>query len=247
MSNYFNEEISTQDYASKLYEDKRYAKPYSLAYHKWWAEKMLSFLNLRSPILDNGCGVGFMAQFLKEHEVVGLDVSPAMVRLAQKRYSKVIRGDSQNLPFESSSFQTVINRGVLHHLSNPQKGVEEVSRVLAAGGEAVFAESVFNLINFLPRKLLKGTKHFSHLHRNFREKELKKIIESRLKIKEVYYFGYLAYLLLAVPDIVDLYRFVPLKRIFTPLLIKFDEFISKIPLLNKQICWCIMIVAKKES
>ena len=247
MNNYLNEEIATQEYVAEFYENKRYAKPYSLAYHQWWSKKMLSFLNLKSIILDNGCGPGFMAQFLKKYEVVGLDISPKMVNLAQKRYSKVVQGDSQNLPFDNASFQTVINKGLLHHLLNPQKGVEEISRVLAAGGEVVFAESIFNFINFLPRKLLRGTKHFFHLHRNFREKELKKIIESQLKIEKVYYFGYLAYLLLVAPDIIDIYRFVPLKRIFTPLLIKFDELISKIPILNKQICWCIMIIAKKQS
>jgi len=244
---YSKEEIAVQDYVSELYEKNRYKKPYSFAYHKWWAEKMLSSVKLREPILDNGCGPGFMAQFLASYDVVGIDISPKMVKLAQKRYSKVIQGDSQHLPFKDDSFMTVINKGVLHHLEDPQKAVEEISRVLKPGGQAVFAESVSNILNSLPRKLMRGTRHFSSLHKNFREEELKRIIESSLKIEKVSYFGYLAYVLFVAPDVVDLYKFVPFKRFFTSFLIKFDEIMAKIPILKKHLCWCIMITAKKKS
>lgn len=245
--NFIKEEINTQNRVAGFYENKRYQKSYSLAYHAWWAKKMLSLVRLKNPILDNGCGPGFMAEFLKGYETVGLDISTEMVKLAQKKYSRVVQGDAQNLPFAAASFQTVVNRGVLHHLADPQRGVDEISRILAPGGEAVFAESTMNIINFLPRKLLRGTKHFSHLHRNFPEKELKKIIASRLEIKKVYYFGYLAYLLFVAPDVIDVYKFFPFKRFFTPFLIKIDEFISEIPFLKKHLCWCIMIVAQKHS
>lgn len=242
---FVNEEITTQDYVSEFYENKRYVKSYSLAYHKRWAEKMLSFLHLRSPILDNGCGTGFMAQFLREYEVVGLDISPKMVELAQKRYSKVFLGDSQNLPFKNSSFQTVINRGVLHHLENPQRAVAEVSRVLVEGGEAVFSETLFNVFAVLPRKMIRGTKHFSHLHKSFREEELKRMIEPYLKIEKICYWGCLTHILLGFPDVFDIYRLMPIKKLFTPLLIGIDELIAKIPFLNKRLCWCIIIVARK--
>lgn len=243
---YLKEEAALQDSISRLYEDKRYAKPYSFAYHKWWAEKMISFLNLKNPILDNGCGPGFMAQFLKGYQVTGLDISPKMAELAKTRYSQVLVGDAQNLPLKDSSFGTVINKGVLHHLENPQKGVKEIRRILTEGGEAVFAEPVSSFINSFPRKILRGGKHFSHSHGNFKEEELRRIIESGLKIKKIYHFGYLGYLLLGFPDVIDAYKFVPFKKIFTPFLIKIDELISMIPVLNKSLCWGIMIVAYKE-
>jgi len=238
------EEIAVQDYVADFYEEERYKNPDSLAYHVWWAKKMLSFLNLKSPILDNGCGNGFMAEFLKGYEVVGLDVSPRMVELARKRYSKVILGDSQNLPFDDSSFAIAINRSILHHLQDPEKGVSEVRRVLKSGGQAIFAETLLSPLSAIPRILLKRGKHFSSSHRNFKEEELKGIVTRHFKIKKVYYFGYLAYSLLGFPDVVNIYKFIPFKKIITPALIKFDELISKIPLLNR-ICWCVMIVAEK--
>jgi len=245
MEDYFKEEIAIQDYISDLYEKKRYAKPYSLAYHDRWAKKMLSSLNLRNPILDNGCGIGFMTQYLKGHEVVGLDMSSGMIKLAKKRYSKIVQGDSQNLPFKDFSFQTVINRGILHHLENPQKAVDEVNRILIKGGEAVFSEPLFNIFAALPRKLIRGTKHFSHLHKCFKDREFKKMIGSHFEIKKVYYWGFLSHILLGFPDFFDIYRFFPLKKVVTPFLLGVDELISRIPFLNKYLCWHIIIIAKK--
>jgi len=243
--NSVNEEIATQDHVSELYENERYVKPYSLAYHKAWAKKMLSALTLKGPILDNGCGTGFMAQFLKGNEVVGLDISPKMVALAREKYSKVFQGDSQKLPFEDSSFRTIINRGVLHHLEDPQKAINEISRVLVKEGQVVFSETLSNLIAALPRKIIKGTEHFSHLHKSFTEKELRGMIEPQLKIEKIYYWGWLTHMFLGFPDVVDVYKFVPFKMIFTPFLLKFDELIAKTPFLNKQLCWIIIIFAKK--
>ncbi len=244
--NRLEEEIAVQDYVAELYNDKRYAVSYSLVYHRWWAKKLLSFLNLRSPILDNGCGTGFMSQFLKGYEVIGLDMSPEMIKLAKKRYSKVLLGDAQNMPFGNSSFQIVINRGVLHHLEDPEKGISEINRVLKKGGEAVFTEPIASFVNLIPRTFLRGTKHFSPLHKNFQEKELIRIISSHLEIEKIYYFGFLSHPLLGFPDVVNIYKFFPFKRLLTPFLIKFDETILKIPVLNKQICWCVMITARKQ-
>jgi ubiquinone/menaquinone biosynthesis C-methylase UbiE len=243
--NFIKEEIATQDRVSDFYENERYVKPYSLAYHKAWSKRMLSALTLKSPILDNGCGTGFLAEFLKEYEVIGLDISPGMVALAQQKYAKVLQGDSQKLPFADSSFQTILNRGVLHHMSDPQQAINEISRVLAKAGQVVFSETLSNWPAALPRKLIRGTKHFSHLHKSFTEKELRGMIEPQLKIEKVYYWGWLTHIFLGFPDVVDVYKFVPFKNIFTPLLLKFDELIAKVPFLNKQLCWIIIISAKK--
>lgn len=203
MNDYLQEEIATQDYAADFYKNKRYTRFYSLLYHRWWAKKMLCSLKLRSPILDNGCGTGFMANFLDGYDVFGVDVSSKMVEAASKtgKYRQVLRGDSQNLPFNNSFFLTVINRGVLHHLENPQKALDEISRILAKGGEVAFTETLFNVLTVLPRKIIRGGKHFSHLHKSFREKELKQMIESsQLEIKKVYYLGFLAHVLLGFPE-----------------------------------------------
>jgi len=241
------DEKKVQDYVAKDYEEKRYAKNYSLAYQDWWSKKMIDLVGPEGKILDNGCGTGYFAdRFLREYDVMGIDVSEEMVRYAQKRMKKVIQGDAQNLPFEDNIFDVVIARSLLHHLASPEQGVKEIKRVLKNGGRVIFVETISSFLSNLPRKILyKKSKHFSKEHKNFKEKELLRLIDSELKIKKKYYFGYLAYPLLGFSDILDLYKYIPFKFIFTPLLIKLDELISETPLIKKQ-AWGIMILAEKR-
>jgi ubiquinone/menaquinone biosynthesis C-methylase UbiE len=239
-------EIETQDLVSDFYEGKRYTLSYSWAYHQWWSRKMLSFIQPKGRILDNGCGTGHFSEFLKGLDVTGLDISARMLGYARKRYQKVIQGDAQNLPFTNDYFDLVLAKGLLHHLPNPQRGVTEIYRVLRKGGEVVFSDTLNSILTNLPRRILKRSKHFSQEHKNFKRSEIIKIIDSKLSIEEIYYFGYLAYPLLGFPDIINIYKYFPAKKIVTPLLIKIDELISKIPFLNRQACG-IIILARKNN
>jgi len=54
----------------------------------------------------------------------------------------VVEGDAQNLPFESGRFDAVFNFGIVHHLEDWRKGIEEVARVLRPGG-AFYIEEIF--------------------------------------------------------------------------------------------------------
>lgn len=238
------EELAVQDYVSHLYETSRYSNPHSLLYHTWQIKKMVSLIELKAPVLDNGCGSGFLAEFIKQHPVVALDFSREMAKLASRRYRTVVRGDSQRLPFSSNYFATVINRGLLHHLPEPHEAVREIHRILVKGGEAFFMEPIWNVINSLPRKIAKKGKHFSQLHKNFRMEELTEVIGGYLEIKNLYRFGYVAYVLLGFPDVLNIFKFFPFKKKLAPMLIELDEKISTIPLLRST-SWGVMIVARK--
>jgi demethylmenaquinone methyltransferase/2-methoxy-6-polyprenyl-1,4-benzoquinol methylase len=56
-------------------------------------------------VLDVGCGTGFMTRHLKG-EVVGLDQSAAMLRIARGRVPEAsfVRGDALSLPFPNGAF-----------------------------------------------------------------------------------------------------------------------------------------------
>ena len=246
MTHLNQQEIKVQDRVSDYYEDKRYALSYSRAYHNWWSQKMLSLVQLRGRILDNGCGTGHFADFLKDFEVVGLDISSGMLKYARRRYSKVVQGDSQNLPFPDNYFEVVLARSLLHHLPDPERGLAEIKRVLKPGGQAVFSDTLNSILTNLPRKILNRGEHFSAGHRNFHRAEILKIISSKLTVKEVYYFGYLAYPLLGFPDVINLYKYFPAKKIMTPLLIKIDQLISRIPLISRQACGIMVSAVKKN-
>lgn len=73
-----------------------------------------------SSILDAGCGFGFLAHFLAEYgaKVIGLDYSEYF--LSKKVHPDVIKGDMTSMPFENDSFDMVISRENMEHLTIEQ-------------------------------------------------------------------------------------------------------------------------------
>lgn len=97
------------------------------------------FVNLVSgKILDIGAGPGRDGLLLKNSglDVVCLDASTEMVKIAKERGLVAIEGDFLDLPFENGSFDGVWSYTSLLHIpkSEVKSAFKEISRVLNAGG-----------------------------------------------------------------------------------------------------------------
>jgi demethylmenaquinone methyltransferase/2-methoxy-6-polyprenyl-1,4-benzoquinol methylase len=95
-----------------------------------------------SRLLDVGGGTGRVAeQFV---ELVGhvcvLDPSPQMVREGQRKGICITRGESEWLPFASSTFDRIIVVDAFHHLRDQSAAARDLVRVLAPGGRLVIEE-----------------------------------------------------------------------------------------------------------
>jgi 2-polyprenyl-3-methyl-5-hydroxy-6-metoxy-1,4-benzoquinol methylase len=102
-------------------------------------------------VLDIATGPGYIAEAFAgaSREVVGVDLTDAMLAIAKKRTKE--RGvsnisfraaDAQNLPFENGAFDVVVCRLALHHLLNPLQVVREMTRVCRVGGK-VLVEDIY--------------------------------------------------------------------------------------------------------
>ena len=97
-----------------------------------------------SRILDLGCGPGNFTRSIAGHgpHVVGFDLAPRMLKRAvaltpASAYPNVtyIRGNALEMPFEAGAFDAVICCAALHLMSDYERVLAEVSRVLRPGGE----------------------------------------------------------------------------------------------------------------
>ncbi len=113
----------------------------------WWNRTARVFADiLRQPqaqVLDLCCGTGDMTfaldRRMNDGQLFGADFSHAMlVRAKQKSGERKIRwieADALNLPFASNQFQLVTSAFGFRNLANYDRGLAEIHRVLAPGGE----------------------------------------------------------------------------------------------------------------
>lgn len=103
-------------------------------------------------VLDLACGTGLNFPHLRQlvgerGQVVGVDVTPAMLDIAQKIIIKqgwknveVREADAAALPFPGDSFDKVIVSFALNIIPECVRAIEEVQRVLVPGGRFVALE-----------------------------------------------------------------------------------------------------------
>ena len=93
--------------------------------------------------LDVGCGEGRVGRALRAdaHRIAGIDSSPTLLALAREArgYDELICGDAAALPWEAGTFDLAIAYMSLHDINDLHGAVEEIARVLAAGGRLCLA------------------------------------------------------------------------------------------------------------
>jgi ubiquinone/menaquinone biosynthesis C-methylase UbiE len=87
--------------------------------------------------LDNGCGTGLLEEELDTY-VVGLDLSPALLREARARTTSKERvhlalGDSESLPIRDSVLDATFSFTVLQNLPHPKKMLTDSRRASSPG------------------------------------------------------------------------------------------------------------------
>jgi len=103
-------------------------------------------------LLDLCTGTGDVAiEFAKacpKIEIVGLDLSQEMLRVAQKKLAQLsldhrvqlVQGDALELPFAENSFEIVTIAFGLRNLPDRTRVLKEIHRVLSPGGRAFIVE-----------------------------------------------------------------------------------------------------------
>ncbi len=100
-------------------------------------------------VLDSGCGPGLVSRYLAPlaAEVIGLDLTPAMVELASKAALQAslsnlsfLEGNMTELPFSTAQFDRTVTRYTFHHLEDPEAAFREMIRVTRPNGKIIVVD-----------------------------------------------------------------------------------------------------------
>lgn len=151
-------------------------------------------LHENDMVLDIGCYAGGFARFLSKTyktKVVGVDISPSCIKYCLKcnRYeNRFYVADAESLPFAEQSFDAVLCIALLEHLSDIEKGISEIYRILKSGGKAIIQLPVRDykytllwvLNKIMPQKLEKRLGRIGHdYHRLLTSQELLGLLQAK--------------------------------------------------------------------
>ena len=87
--------------------------------------------------IEIGVGTGLFAS--KLGITTGIDPSPNMLQLANKRGITVVQGVAENIPFKNSIFNTALMVTSICFIKNPQKALKEAHRIIKKNGALIIA------------------------------------------------------------------------------------------------------------
>ena len=138
----------------------------------------LALLSPDMVVADLGCGTGQLIDRLAPfvRRMIGVDISPAMLKAATKRLSShknidLRRGDVAAIPIDDASCDAALLVLALTYVADPAAAVGEMKRILRPGGRAV-------VIDLLPHDREDFRRQMGQTRLGFDAKEIEKLMES---------------------------------------------------------------------
>jgi demethylmenaquinone methyltransferase/2-methoxy-6-polyprenyl-1,4-benzoquinol methylase len=126
---------------------------FSLGIDRTWRRKAINLLKPEHPstILDVAAGTAdfsIAAARINPDSIIGIDISEEMLAVGRDKITRhglerlidLRRGDAEKLPFDSEIYDAVIVAFGLRNISDREKALSEMLRVLKPGGTAVILE-----------------------------------------------------------------------------------------------------------
>lgn len=138
-------------------------------------------------VLDLGCGTGFHLDLCKN--IIGLDVSEKILKLAKRKNKPLIQASIENLPIKPNSVETVFCFYGTLNLVGLEKTIKEIQKVLKPNGKILLSATSYRDIDKHRSSKQKNIKKFRIENQFiqmqlFEKKEIVKVFEkSGFKLK----------------------------------------------------------------
>lgn len=150
---------------TKTWDELYYSDPLSLQFYDMSISRVLSLLNTKpgDKVLDAGCGAGVHAIRVAKLgcHVDAIDFSTAALDDARSRAIDAgladdiafSQEDLTQLSFASDSYDNIFSWGVLIHIPEIEKALDELARILAVGGRLALYVSNHTALQLIPKRM----------------------------------------------------------------------------------------------
>lgn len=144
-------------------------------------------------ILDIGCGSSPIITYFPE--AIGVDIDEGKLGYMRTKIdNELIRMDAHSLSFADNSFDLVLFIETIEHLSNPDKAMSEISRVLRNDGRAIIAtpdnsKVLWRIIQWFYDKLMTGAYEEQHTSLFTRDGLIQAANRHNLSLAKMEYVG----------------------------------------------------------
>ncbi|NIV29682.1 MAG: methyltransferase domain-containing protein [Anaerolineae bacterium] len=130
-----------------------------------YAKKLSSRGFTQGRIIDVGCGSGatnlVLAERFPRAEIVGIDLSDPLLRLAREATANTSfgdrvafeRADVQQIPYDDDSFDVAISTNMVHIVEHPLRMLGEIERILAPDGHLFIVDLRRSLLGLLEAEI----------------------------------------------------------------------------------------------
>lgn len=113
-------------------------------YHRTATQADLGGKDVLEVSCGHGGGSAYVTRTLRPASYTGLDLNPNGIEFCRKKHDltdlNFVHGNAEELPFDSQSFDVVLNIEASHLYSRFSRFLEEVGRVLRPGGYFLYAD-----------------------------------------------------------------------------------------------------------
>ena len=138
-----------------------------------WRAAEIAALRTQSyepPVLDLGCGDGFVTSFVLRHVDIGVDPWPDAVRCAAARglYARVETVPIERVRAAPASVATILSNSVLEHIRDIPTVLRACARLLRSGGRLIFTAPTEAFTDWLTFPAARygawRNRHYDHLN-----------------------------------------------------------------------------------
>jgi len=159
----------------RVFDDEPFAERYAERHRKMiegfgreYADRLASRGFHGGKIIDAGCGFGAMnivlAHRFVDSEIVGIDLSDPLLRLANQSAQAADLGDRvrfekadvHQIPYDDDTFDVAISTNMVHLVDDPVQMLDEIERILVPDGYLFIADIRRSWIGFLDKTFKSG-------------------------------------------------------------------------------------------